>query len=150
MSQLRQALDDYLTTRRALGYALTRVGPRLSSFVAFADAAGIQTVTTECALAWAMLPTDARSAYLLHRLGEVRGFARYLRSIDPDTQIPPTGLLLGCRWCRAGETTRMVMLPIAPLSRPVRELSPRSMTVAGSGQAGQCPAGPTDPTKVPP
>lgn len=96
MSQLRRSLDDYLATRRALGYALTRVGPRLSSFVAFADAAGVQTVTTECALAWATLPTDAGSAYISHRLGEVRGFARYLRSIDPETQIPPTGLLSGC------------------------------------------------------
>jgi integrase len=97
MSQLRQSLDDYLATRRALGYALTNVGHRLSSFVAFADAAGIQTVTTECALAWATLPAEAGSAYLSHRLGEVRGFARYLRSIDPDTQIPPTGLLPGCQ-----------------------------------------------------
>lgn len=93
MSGLRQSLDDYLTVRRSLGYKLDDAGRVLRSFVAFAERTGADTITTETALCWASQPREASPIWLAHRLSAVRGFARYLHTIDPATEIPPADLL---------------------------------------------------------
>ena len=54
MSPLKDALDEYLIARRALGHKLRLVGRLLQRFVAFAEASGTTCVTIEIALAWAM------------------------------------------------------------------------------------------------
>jgi integrase/recombinase XerD len=53
MSQLRQAAEDYLTMRRALGFKLQTQGQLLIGFVRYLEQAGAAAVTTELALAWA-------------------------------------------------------------------------------------------------
>jgi integrase/recombinase XerD len=53
MSGLRRSLEQYLTIRRALGFKLAGEGRLLANFVSFADQAGVHTLTTELALAWA-------------------------------------------------------------------------------------------------
>jgi integrase len=93
MSDLRRSLEEYLTVRRALGFKLTDAGRLLANFVAFADRADARTITVDLALAWATLPTNAKPIWLTHRLSMVRGFARYLSTIDPATEIPPADLL---------------------------------------------------------
>jgi integrase/recombinase XerD len=93
MSDLRRSLDEYLTVRRALGFKLTDVDRLLATFVAFADRAGARTVTVDLAVAWATLPTNGKPIWLAHRLSMVRGFARYLSTIDPATEIPSADLL---------------------------------------------------------
>ena len=50
-------------------------------------------ITTELALAWARLPVDAHPHRWRQRLAVVRGFARYLATIDPASEIPSTDLL---------------------------------------------------------
>ena len=92
MSPLREALTDYLRIRRALGYRLTRDGRLLAQFVAHLDGLGAETVTTERALEWATLPAGASPSWWSNRLTVVRGFAAYLRSIDPANEVPPIGL----------------------------------------------------------
>lgn len=93
MSDLRRFLDDYLTVRRGLGHKLEDTGRVLRSFVAFADQAGAGVITSELALRWATQPVNGSPIWLAHRLGMVRGFARYLQTIDATTEIPPAGLL---------------------------------------------------------
>jgi integrase len=93
MTGLRQHLDDYLALRRSLGYQLTNTGRLLAGFVAFAEAAGAGTITTELAVRWATQPGEASRIWLAHRLSAVRGFARYLHALDPATEIPPADLL---------------------------------------------------------
>ena len=94
MSELRRAVEDYLMVRRALGARLRGHDHLLGDFVAYLEAAGAATVTTELALAWAGLPGErAHPAYLGDRLCAVRGFARHLQAFDPTTEVPPTGLL---------------------------------------------------------
>lgn len=83
---------DYLRLRRALGFKLARPGQELPQFVAYLDAIGVQSVTVKAAIAWTRLSEGAQPVTLSHRLGAVRGFARYLATIDPATEIPPTGL----------------------------------------------------------
>ena len=94
MIDLRQAARDYITVRRALGSWLQRHPRLLENFVAYLEAAGATTITTELALSWATLPgDDAHPAYLSNRLCAVRGFARHLQAFDPATEVPPAQLL---------------------------------------------------------
>lgn len=92
MSTMHTQLEDYLRLRRALGFQLTWPGHVLPQFVTWLEDTGAETITAEAAITWARLSTAASPITLSHRLGAVRGFARYLRSIDPATEIPPTGL----------------------------------------------------------
>lgn len=85
-------VEHYLRLRRALGFKLARPGQVLPQFVAYLDTIGAQAVTVEAAVAWTRLSEGAQPVTLSHRLGAVRGFARYLATIDPATEIPPTGL----------------------------------------------------------
>jgi integrase len=93
MNGLRQALQEYLAVRRALGFKLERAGHLLPDFVEFVERSGASHITTSVALAWAMLPAGATPAWWAARLGVVRCFARYLQGFDPRTEVPPAELL---------------------------------------------------------
>jgi integrase/recombinase XerD len=90
---LEQALHDYLSWRRALGFKLAENGRLLPDFVAYLQAAGASTVTTELAVAWATQPTGCTPVWWARRLAMVRGFGRHLTAIDPGTEVPPSGVL---------------------------------------------------------
>ena len=76
MNGMHGAVEDYLTMRRALGFKLADHGWLLHGVgVAVGDRlAGTQT-------------------WCAARLSVVRGFARYLHTVDPATEVPPAGLL---------------------------------------------------------
>jgi integrase len=89
MSELASHLADYLALRRALGFKLEREGTELPGLVAHLEAAGTATLTADLAIAWARLPQHVQPIRWAHRLGSARGFARYLQTIDPATEVPP-------------------------------------------------------------
>ena len=93
MSSLRGALGDYVRVRRALGFVFEREVPELERFVGFLEQAGAQRITIELALRWARMPQGVHPYVWRKRLGIVRGFARYLATIDPASEISPTDLL---------------------------------------------------------
>ena len=93
MTDLEQAVTDYLAVRRALGYKLVENAKQLRNFVAYLDTVGAPTVTTQLAVAWATQPTKCTPVWWARRLAMVRGFARHLQAIDPHTEIPPLGVL---------------------------------------------------------
>ena len=93
MTAFRDALGDYLSMRRALGYKLEAHEGMLRLFVAFLEQAGAMTLTTDLALRWAA-DTSGSANRKAARLSMVRGFAAYLSTIDPATEIPPTGILI--------------------------------------------------------
>jgi integrase/recombinase XerD len=93
MSALSQAVEDYLSVRRSLGYKLVDSGRLLPEFVTYLEAAGASTVSTELAVAWATQPTGSTPVWWARRLTMVRGFARHLEALDPETVVPPPGLL---------------------------------------------------------
>jgi integrase len=95
MIPLREALNDYLTMRRALGYKLQRAEKLLTQFIEFVEANGSEPLTTDLALAWATLAAHATTEWWSGRLTVVRGFATYLRTIHPETEVPATELLPG-------------------------------------------------------
>jgi integrase len=100
MTALRQALDDYLSLRRSLGYKLRRPEKLLHQFLDFLDAAGAATITTEHALAWARHPEHADANWWAQRLSVVRVFAAYVHARDASAEVPPRDML-PCRPSRA-------------------------------------------------
>jgi integrase/recombinase XerD len=93
MNTLRQAVQDYLSLRRSLGFKLLEAGKGLLDFVTFMQRHRASYITKALALAWAQQPVDVQPAYWAQRLSFVRGFARHHSATDPRTQIPPFGLL---------------------------------------------------------
>jgi len=94
MNTLREAAEEYLAMRRALGFELRAPGKRLLDFVTFMERRQASRITTRLALAWAKQDADAHiPAWAAQRLSIVRLFARYRRAADPRTEIPPAGLL---------------------------------------------------------
>jgi integrase len=93
MNVLRSALEDYLALRRSLGFKLDRAGRLLAQFIAYCEAVGAETVTTELALSWATLPEGGSPSWLAQRLSVVRGFARHFALIDGRSEVPPADLL---------------------------------------------------------
>lgn len=93
MKPLHRALEDYLATRRALGFKLEREGKLLPGFIDYLVEGGSTTVTTTAAVAWATRPQNAHPAWWASRLSMIRGFAKYLQTLDPRTEVPPLELL---------------------------------------------------------
>jgi integrase/recombinase XerD len=122
MSDLRSAMNDYLTVRRQLGFGLEKAGRLLDDYVEFMHCAGVERVTSELALRWAT-SIPAQPYTWRRRLGVVRGFARYLSTLDPETEIPSEDLL------RASLPRVAPYLysqtEIAALMNAARELAPR-------------------------
>ena len=93
MNTLREAVREYLTMRRALGFKLQETGKGLLDFVTFMEQQRASYITPQLALKWAQQPSTVLPARWAQRLSYVRGFARYRSATDPRTQIPPESLL---------------------------------------------------------
>jgi integrase len=93
MNTLRQAVQAYLSLRRALGFKLVETGKGLLDFVTFMEQHRAPCITQALALAWAQQPVNVQPAHWAQRLSFVRGFARYRSASDPRTEIPAQGLL---------------------------------------------------------
>ena len=76
MTDLRSALERYLSMRQGLGYKYQHQARRLADFVTFMEKRKATTITTKLAVAWATLPPDRHASWAL-RLTDVRGFARH-------------------------------------------------------------------------
>jgi integrase len=93
MSELREAVEEYLALRQSLGFTLRLPARALRHFAAFLEAEGAAYPTAELALSWAMLPRHAQPATWAWRLGVARRFARWHKATDPRTEIPAPELL---------------------------------------------------------
>jgi len=89
---LRDIATDYLAVRRSFGYHLGGYDRPLADFVAHLERAGLDTVTVESALAWAV-EADTTPLRRAQRLSIARGFAVYLHALDPRCEVPPRDLL---------------------------------------------------------
>jgi len=93
MSALQEAVEDYVAVRRSLGFKLKDYPWLLGDLVAYVEAAGASTLTSELAVSWALRPgKQAHPSYLSKRLSVARGFARHLQAFDPATEVPPADL----------------------------------------------------------
>lgn len=84
---LADAVQSYLSVRRAAGYRLKEVGLHLRSFAAYSDARGQPYISAEIAIEWArQSPSVFQRA---RRLADVRRWALYLHAEDARHEIPP-------------------------------------------------------------
>jgi integrase len=124
-------VEEYLALRRQLGFALVTPGQQLLGFARYADRIGHRgPVTIELAVRWARLPEGARPSWWARRLQIVRGFAQHRRLFDPETEVPPAGLL-GPSSRRAtphiySETEIAALLRAAALLGPAGGLRPHT------------------------
>lgn len=93
MKTLPRHLTDYLRLRRALGFELTRVESRLKNFVSFLKTKRRRRITTSLALEFALRADHRSPATQAGCLSAIRGFAQYLRGLEPKTEVPPSGLV---------------------------------------------------------
>src|SRR5213595_1285574 len=93
MTTLRQAVQEYLSMRRALGFKLHKAGKGLLDFAAFMEQRRASYITQALALTWAQQPRKVQPAHWAQRLSFVRVFASHRSATDPRTQIPLPGLL---------------------------------------------------------
>lgn len=93
MKPLTQHLRDYLELRRGLGFDLGRAESRLKGFLKFMKKKRIGHITTALALEFALRSDHRSPSTQAGCLSAIRGFARYLCGIDPQTEIPPAGLV---------------------------------------------------------
>lgn len=99
MTDLRSALEQYLTIRKGLGYKYEPQTRRLADFVAFMEKRKAATITTKLAMEWATRPLHCQPSWAL-RLTAVRGFALHVASFNPRTEVPPAGILPGPKRAR--------------------------------------------------
>jgi integrase len=92
MSDLARHASEYLHLRQALGFKLAFHAHVLPQFISYLDSIGAASITSHQAITWAGQPTGVSAVYLSQRLGVVRGFAKYMRGIDPSTDVPPSGI----------------------------------------------------------
>jgi integrase/recombinase XerD len=93
MKTFREAIQDYLTLRRGLGFKLKKHSRMLEEFASFLEQKGALRITSRLALQWATEPQHIQPVEWAARLSVARGFARYWSATDPLTEIPPEGLL---------------------------------------------------------
>lgn len=93
MSALRDSLAAYVALRRALGTKLKEPAATLGQFVTFLEKEGATFITTERAIRWAKEHAWVQRDTWARRLSMVRGFASWLSTQDPRTQIPPARAL---------------------------------------------------------
>jgi integrase/recombinase XerD len=89
----QQAVGDYLSLRRSLGFKLKKHEVCLREFVSFLKKRGSCRITTQLALQFATKHRDQQPAEWTVRLSIVRGFACYRIGADPSNEIPLPGLL---------------------------------------------------------
>jgi len=91
---MRFRVRAYLAHRCKLGFVLSRQAYHLRKFASFADkTAPGQPLTTALALQWATSVGHNRCGYHAMRYQSVRGLARYLAALDPQTEVPPARML---------------------------------------------------------
>ena len=93
MNTLTQELVRYLEIRRSLGYNLGTAERVLRRFMAFAEQAHADHITTDLFLRWQAGFGHAHRETWARRLGMVRIFARWLQGIDPRNEVPPAALI---------------------------------------------------------
>jgi integrase len=86
--------QEYLAFRRALGFTLGTLGQEVLLFARWADRIGHSgPLTTELMVRWAQQTPQRSPAYWAWRFHAVRLFARHRALSDPQTEVPPAGLL---------------------------------------------------------
>jgi integrase/recombinase XerD len=89
MNTLREALQEYVTLRRSLGFKFRDDARVLARFVTFMEERRAIHITIRLALEWVQQMQSVQPAERARRLCFLRGFARHRSATDPLTEVPP-------------------------------------------------------------
>ena len=126
---LHKGINDYLELRRGLGFKL-RDEHYLRAFIAFLESKKTSHITTAVALEFATFRKDVDPRSWVHCLCVVRAFALYWQGFDPNTEVPPVGLLrypakrARPRFCSEAQIVRLLELARGVPSTGVHGLRP--------------------------
>jgi integrase/recombinase XerD len=118
---LSNAVNTYLSVRRAVGFKLETVEGYLRSYANFATARGDIRVVSNTAIEWAELATLQNQR--ANRLNVLIRFARFARAEDSCHEIPPANIFCGRRYRRTpyiftDEEVQRLILHAARLGPP--------------------------------
>lgn len=85
-------VERYLALRRAMGFDLGISGKQLMQFARFAQSSAAGSLTLDVAVAWANSARHPTPLTGARRIEVLRPFAKYLRQVDPATEVPERGL----------------------------------------------------------
>jgi len=88
MNTLREALQEYVTLRRSLGFKFRDDARVLARFVTFMEERRGLHITVRLTLEWLRQMQTVQPAERARRLCFVRGFARHRSATDPFTEVP--------------------------------------------------------------
>ena len=91
MNTLREAVDEYLSMRRHLGFKLHQTGRGLLDFVTFMEQRRAPVITQALALAWAQQPSNVQPV----TMGRATGLRTSLRAISPSERSTHRGSVPG-------------------------------------------------------
>ena len=92
MSPLSGHVEDYLRLRRALGFKLERAGQPAAAARRLPGGRRRADADQRAGDRLGPAARRARPTTGPQRLAVARGFARYLQTIDPATEVPPPGV----------------------------------------------------------
>jgi len=130
MNTLRQAVQEYLTMRRSLGFKLRDAGKLLLAFVKFMEQRRASYVTTKLALAWAQHDTQA---------------VRPLRRLHGQRLSCAPSRAIVVRPIHARRFRRRLVAVSPPASAPVPVLGQGDPKLIACGAFATCPRGSTAP-----
>jgi hypothetical protein len=134
MTDLRSALQRYLTMRKGLGYKYEHQTWRLADFVVFMEKRKATIITTKLAMEWATLPPVRRASWAI-RLADVRGFARHASSRRRDGFLfcSPTDVRTDGVWFGTTKSQSAPFRPISLLNTGIRFLPVGASTDCRAG-----------------
>jgi integrase/recombinase XerD len=95
MNGFRDAVEQYLALRQSLGFELRVQEGILRRFTNFAESEEAHYVTINLVLRWTETFGQVLPSTVARAVSVVRCFAAWHNGLDPRTQIPPPGLVLG-------------------------------------------------------
>jgi integrase/recombinase XerD len=93
MRPRRLDVQRYLALRRGLGFKLKVEERHLGRFVSFLAERGALRITPKLAIEFATEHRELSRGAWVQRFSAVRAFAQYWHGFDPETEVPPSGLL---------------------------------------------------------
>jgi len=96
-NKITRQIESYIEYKQSLGYQLKIESQELRRFAKFTrEIEHSDSLTVDLAMQWASLNCSLSRWYMARRLETVHTFAVYAASIDPQAQIPQTGVFGKC------------------------------------------------------
>ena len=129
MTDLRSALEAYLSMRKGLGYKYQHQTRRLAAFVSFMEQRKAMVITAKLAMEWATLPPDRHASWAL-RLTDVRGFARHVANFAVfEVLVPVLQLIEASDFVDLLETFRRRYLRLEAINAGRQVLQPHRQSL---------------------